>query len=64
MVADGVYTFDVYAKDFQGFAVGATPVTAGTVTGVSFKNGAACLQAGKLEIPLNQVIEVMETENQ
>ena len=64
IVADGVYTFDVYAKDFQGQAVNATTLTAGIVTGVTFKNGAAYLQAGKLEIPLTKVIEVMEAENE
>ena len=61
-VSDGVYTFDVYAKDFQGLALEATPVATGVVTGVSFEKGAACLQAGKLEIPLSRVIRITETE--
>ncbi len=61
---DGVYNFEVMAVDEEGAMVNATAFTQGTVTGVVYKNGLAYLIAGNQEIPLGNVVEVLETEQQ
>jgi flagellar basal-body rod modification protein FlgD len=61
---DGVYSFEVMAVDEQGAMLNATAFTQGTVTGVIYKNGMAYLIAGNQEIPLGNVVEVLDTETQ
>jgi flagellar basal-body rod modification protein FlgD len=61
---DGVYHFEVMAVDEQGGAVDATAFTQAIVTGVLYKNGLAYLIAGNQEIPLGNVVEVLEPEVQ
>ena len=62
--SDGVYNFEVMAVDEEGAMVNATAFTQGTVTGVIYKNGLAYLISGNQEIPLGNVVEVLEPENQ
>jgi flagellar basal-body rod modification protein FlgD len=60
---DGVYKFKVMAVDEKGAKINATTFTQGTVTGVVYKNGLAYLIAGEQEIPLGNVVKVLEAEN-
>lgn len=60
-VSDGVYSFEVSAVGFQNESLHPTTLTEGKVTGVTFENGAACLMAGNIKIPMHTVIEVNES---
>jgi flagellar basal-body rod modification protein FlgD len=59
---DGIYHFEVMAVDEEGAMINATPFTQGTVTGVIYQNGLAYLVAGDQEIPLGNVVEVLEPD--
>lgn len=61
---DGIYHFEVMAVDEEGAMIDATPFTQGTVTGVIYQNGLAYLVAGAQEIPLGNVVEVMDPGDQ
>ncbi len=54
----GTYTYQVTATDANGLPVTASTDVAGTVTGVSYQNGAAYLLVGDQEVPLANVTEV------
>ncbi|NNF99216.1 MAG: hypothetical protein HKM93_07545 [Desulfobacteraceae bacterium] len=60
---DGSYFYEVNAIDIAENEVGVDTFTTGTITGVNFRNGSAYLLAGSMEIPLDQVISVIEPEN-
>ena len=56
----GPYAFDVKAADSSGKAVTATPITAGTVTGVSFQNNVTYLTIdGKTQVRLGDIQEIL-----
>lgn len=57
-MADGTYTFEVTAKDAAGKAVTVSTQFAGTVTGVTNKNGIVVLEVGVLKVPLSDVTAV------
>jgi flagellar basal-body rod modification protein FlgD len=59
---DGLYHFEAMAVDEQGETVDATAFTQGVVTGVIYKNGQAYLISDNQEIPLGNVVEVLEPE--
>lgn len=62
-VPDGAYTFEVLAEGANDEMVSTTTFTTGKVTGVTFKDGNACLLVGNLEIPADTVIQVTEESN-
>ncbi|MBW2100590.1 MAG: hypothetical protein JRG68_07535 [Deltaproteobacteria bacterium] len=62
-VPDGAYTFEVLAAGANDERVNTTTFTTGKVTGVTFKDGNACLLVGNLEIPAETVIQVTEETN-
>lgn len=61
-MADGDYTFEVFAVDAGKQIVETTALFTGTVTDVVFKDGTAWLLAGNREIPMGNVLQVSETE--
>ena len=62
-VPDGTYTFEVSAADSGGETVEASTYMTVVVTGITFKNGNACLLAGDIEISMGDIIEVMESSD-
>lgn len=62
-VPDGAYTFEVLAVGANDERVNTTTFTTGKVTGVTFKDGNACLLVGNLEIPAGSVIQVSEDKD-
>lgn len=62
-VSDGTYTFEVSAKDGNGDTIEASTYMTVEVTGVTFKEGNACLLAGDIEISMNEIIEVTESND-
>lgn len=56
----GPYRYDVMAVDAEGGPVDATTFTAGTVTGVYYKNGMAYLVTDFQEVALGNVVQVIE----
>lgn len=57
---DGAYNYQVMAVDDAGETVGATTFTAGTVTGVYYKNNLAYLVTDYQEVALGNVVQVIE----
>lgn len=55
---DGTYTFTVSAADASGNAVSASSGGTATVTGVTYRNGAAYLVTDKATIPLRSITGV------
>lgn len=55
---DGSYRFTVAAEDAVGSPVSAGTFVTGQVTGVTFKNGQACVLVGSKEIPVSSIVEV------
>jgi flagellar basal-body rod modification protein FlgD len=62
-VSDGTYTFEVSAKDGNGDTIEASTYMTVEVTGVTFKEGNAYLLAGDIEISMNDIIEVTESND-
>ena len=60
-VSDGTYSFEVAAVDSSGNTVEAATYMTVEVTGVTFKDGNACLLAGDVEISMSDIIEVTES---
>ena len=58
-VPDGAYRYEVMAVDADGNAIETTTFTSGTVTGVNFKDGLAYLLTDNQEIPLGNVVQVI-----
>ena len=58
-VPDGAYRYEVMAVDADGNAIETTTFTSGTVTGVNFKDGLAYLLTDNQEIPLGNVVQVL-----
>ncbi|RJQ82964.1 MAG: flagellar hook assembly protein FlgD [Desulfobacteraceae bacterium] len=59
---DGAYTFEVAAIDDLGNSIPATQFASGVVAGVHFSNGQAYLQSGSREIPMGNVIRVLQSD--
>lgn len=57
-IDDGSYTFEALAVDADGGTANIRTFTSGKVTSVNFKNGAAYLVVGNLEIPVGDIIRV------
>ena len=62
-LADGNYTFEVFAVDANEQIVQATALFTGTVTDVVFRDGTAWLLAGNRQIPIGSVLQVSETKD-
>ena len=59
-VADGLYTFEVSSTDNNGDQVGVSTFLTARITGITFKDGITYLLAGEREIPIGNIIEVLE----
>jgi flagellar basal-body rod modification protein FlgD len=59
-LADGFYQFEVSAVDADGGSVTTSTYVEGKVTGVIYRDGSAYLQVDGLEIPLAEVTEIFE----
>jgi flagellar basal-body rod modification protein FlgD len=57
--AEGNYTYTITAKDSSGTAVTCTPMFAGVVEGISYKDGDTYLYAGGVLVPLDKVTNVL-----
>ncbi len=57
-VPDGLYRFEVLATDDEGRRIEVRRLTAGTVTGVSFKDGQAFLTTTWGQVALGDVVDV------
>jgi len=57
---EGIYKFEVMAVDTNGDKVQTETYMSDRVTGVTFKNGVTYLLAGGMTIPISDVIEVAE----
>ena len=62
-LSDGIYFFEVFARDADENQVPAQTFTNGRVTEVIFKNGDTRLVAGEREISVNDVIRIAEPED-
>jgi flagellar basal-body rod modification protein FlgD len=61
IVQDGTYTFEVTARDENGYYVEANTYITGEVTGVTYKYGDPYLMIGDKLISKNNIIEVNKT---
>lgn len=61
IVQDGAYTFEVTARDENGYYVAANTYITGEVTGVTYKYGDPYLMIGDKLISKNNIIEVNKT---
>jgi len=59
-VGSGTYTFQVSAKDSTGTAINATSYISGTVTGVRYTSNGTVFVVDGEEIPLSDILEIME----
>ena len=62
LVADGQYVFEVSATGSRGQDVTGKQLTAGKVTAVRFRDGRAFLLVNNVEIPINEIIEILAEE--
>jgi len=62
-VSDGTYTFEVSATAADGETIKASTYMTVKVTGVTFKEGAAYLLAGDIEISMSDILEVTENDD-
>lgn len=63
MSPDGEYSFEVSAIDENGNSISVTQFASGVVEGVNYKDGQAYLRCGNREIPMGNVIQVLETDS-
>lgn len=63
LVVDGQYVFEVSASGSRGQDVTGVQLTAGTVTAIRFRDGRAFLVVNDVEIPINEIIEILLEEN-
>jgi len=64
LVPDGDYRFEVAAIDEYGNSVPVTQFASGIVDGVNFKDGQAYLRCGNREIPMGNVIQVIQGKDE
>jgi flagellar basal-body rod modification protein FlgD len=62
IVPDGEYRYELLATDLNGQPVEAATFMTATVSGVTFHHGSAHLIAGGYEIPISDVIEVIDRQ--
>jgi flagellar basal-body rod modification protein FlgD len=62
-VPDGTYNYEVTALDADGQTVDVTTFVNGTVTGVNYKNGQTYLLTGNQQIPMGDVVQVLDSES-
>lgn len=60
-VKDGAYTFEVTARDENGFYIPYNTYVSGEVTGITYQNGQSYLMIGDKIISNNNIIEVSQT---
>jgi flagellar basal-body rod modification protein FlgD len=58
LLSDGVYRFEIAARDAEGNFVNALTTASGIITGVSYATGVAVLLVGDLEFPMGNVISI------
>jgi len=61
---DGTYTFEVFATDGNGDAVNVETYTTSRITGILFRDGITYLLAGEKEIPIGNVVRIIEDETE
>lgn len=61
---DGTYQYNITAVDSDGSEVDVSTLTADTVTGVNYKDGQAYLITANQEIPLGDVVQVMDADSE
>ena len=61
IVQDGTYTFEITARDENGFYVPANTYISGEVTGVTYKYGNSYLTVGDKLINKDNIVEVTKT---
>ena len=64
LVSDGKYLFEIVAEGSEGENVAGRAMAAGIVTGVRFRDGRAYLIVNNVEIPINEVQEVLAGPNE
>lgn len=62
-VPDGTYQYEVTALDADGQTVDVTTFVKGTVSGVNYKNGQTYLLTGNQQIPMGNVVQVLDSES-
>jgi flagellar basal-body rod modification protein FlgD len=62
-VPNGTYNYEVTALDGDGQSVNVTTFVNGTVTGVNYKDGQAYLLTGNQQIPMGDVVQVLDSES-
>jgi flagellar basal-body rod modification protein FlgD len=62
-VPDGTYNYEVTALDGEGQSVDVTTFVNGTVTGVNYKDGQSYLFTGNQQIPMGDVVQVLDSES-
>jgi flagellar basal-body rod modification protein FlgD len=60
-VAAGDYTYKVTATGVKGTSVDAMTIFQGRITGVNYSSGGAVLMVGDVELQLNQIIEISDS---
>ncbi len=60
VVADGALIFEITAYGLDGEDVSGETMTAGKITGVRYYNGIAYLIVGNVEIPMSEVMEILD----
>ena len=61
-VGDGTYTFEITARDENGFYIPSNTYISGEVTGITYQNGQSYLMIGdKIINNSNNIIEVSQT---
>jgi flagellar basal-body rod modification protein FlgD len=59
---DGTYTFEITARDEDGFYVSSNTYISGEVTGITYQDGQSCLMIGDRIINnSNNIVEVTQT---
>lgn len=59
----GTFTIQVVAADAKGKAITATTTASGTVTGVSVNNNTATFNVSGVQVPLNQLVNIVNPQS-
>jgi len=62
VVSDGIYSFEIVAKDEKGLFVSCNAYTLGEVTGITYKTGIPYLMVGDRVVSPSNIVEVTKTE--
>ncbi|MFB0516433.1 MAG: flagellar hook assembly protein FlgD [Candidatus Neomarinimicrobiota bacterium] len=63
LLSEGVYRFNITARDADGNPVNAVTTASGIITGISYETGMAVLLVGDLEFPMGNVISIRIPED-